>query len=89
MAKEKGNNNEQLTYESAVEELNTLVERVEDKESSFGQVEKDVKRAMELIAFCKNELKGYRERFEQIQAQSSADNQTENGAQNQEGDFPF
>lgn len=61
-------NIENLTYEKALEELNRLVEKVEDKESSFEQIEKDVKRAMELIKFCKGELQGYKDRFEEIQS---------------------
>ncbi len=56
--------NEGLTYEKAVAELNTLVKRVEESDASFEQLEKDIKRAMELINFCKSELRGYKERFD-------------------------
>ena len=58
---------EGLTYEKAMAELNTLVEKTALEGASFEQIEKDVKRAMELIKFCKEELNGYKERFEKLQ----------------------
>lgn len=60
-------NTESLTYEKAIAELKKLVAKAEDKDASFEQIEKDIKRAMELIKFCKGELQGYKERFEKIQ----------------------
>lgn len=63
----EGINTEGLTYEKAIAELNKLVSKAEDKEASFEQIEKDIKRAMELIKFCKGELQGYKERFENLQ----------------------
>lgn len=59
--------NQGLTYEKAVAELNSLVEKVESRNSSFAEIETDIKRAMELIRFCKEELKGYKERFDKLQ----------------------
>jgi len=54
---------EELTYEKAIAELETLVERVEEKDAPLDRIEKDIKRAMQLIAFCKTQLRGYKERF--------------------------
>ena len=57
---------EELTYEQAIQELETLVERVEEKDAPLDRIEKDIKRAMQLIAFCKTQLIGYKERFSAI-----------------------
>ena len=54
---------EELTYEQAIQELESLVERVEDKDAPLDRIEKDIKRAMQLISFCKAQLRGYKERF--------------------------
>ncbi|MGM9773957.1 MAG: exodeoxyribonuclease VII small subunit [Candidatus Egerieousia sp.] len=59
--------NQEMSYEKAVAELNSLVEKVEGKNASFAEIEADIKRAMELIRFCKDELKGYKERFDKLQ----------------------
>ena len=58
---------EKQTYEQAVEELNVLVKKIEDPNISFSDLESGLKRAMELIKFCKEELQCYREKFDRIQ----------------------
>lgn len=63
MIKNMEEQKEVLTYEKAIAELEQLVERVEEKDAPLDRVEKDIKRAMELIAFCKTQLRGYKERF--------------------------
>ncbi|MBR4801289.1 MAG: exodeoxyribonuclease VII small subunit [Bacteroidales bacterium] len=57
---------EEQTYETAMKELEALVERVEDKDAPLDRIEKDIKRAMQLIAFCKEQLRGYKERFSKL-----------------------
>ena len=57
---------EDLTYEKAIEELEAIVERVEDKDAPLDKLEEDIKRGMALIAFCKTQLRGYRERISAI-----------------------
>ena len=57
---------EDLTYEKAIEELEAIVERVEDKDATLDKLEEDIKRGMALIAFCKTQLRGYRERISAI-----------------------
>ena len=54
---------EELTYEKAIAELEELVSRVEEKDAPLDRIEKDIKRAMQLLAFCKTQLRGYKERF--------------------------
>lgn len=61
---------EKLTYEASIEELNRLLSKIENDNSSFEQIEKDVKRAMELIKFCKTELKGYKERLDTLYSEA-------------------
>ncbi|MDD2242041.1 MAG: exodeoxyribonuclease VII small subunit [Bacteroidales bacterium] len=57
---------EKKTYEQAVQELNALVKKIEDPNVSFTDLESGLKRAMELIKFCKEELQGYKEKFDNI-----------------------
>lgn len=64
---------EELTYEKAIAELETLVERVEEKDAPLDRIEKDIKRAMQLIAFCKTQLRGYKERFSALMDDSNED----------------
>ncbi len=64
---------EELTYEKAIAELETLVERVEEKDAPLDRIEKDIKRAMQLIAFCKTQLRGYKERFTALMDDSNED----------------
>ena len=54
---------EELPYEKAIAELEQIVERVEEKDAPLDRIEKDIKRAMQLIGFCKSQLRGYKERF--------------------------
>lgn len=64
---------EEMTYEKAIAELETLVERVEEKDAPLDRIEKDIKRAMQLIAFCKTQLRGYKERFSALMDDSNED----------------
>ncbi|MCI1720321.1 MAG: exodeoxyribonuclease VII small subunit [Bacteroidales bacterium] len=57
---------EKQTYEQAVQELNALVKKIENPNVSFTELESGLKRAMELIKFCKEELQGYKEKFDNI-----------------------
>lgn len=62
---------EKQTYEQAVQELNALVKKIEDPNVSFTDLESGLKRATELIKFCKEELQGYKEKFEKLQKQGT------------------
>ena len=57
---------ETMTYSKALEALEEILRKVENPEIPLTEVEKEVKRAMELIAFCRGELSVYKERFDKI-----------------------
>lgn len=55
-----------MTYEEAMERLEKLVEVIEAPDAAIAGVEKELKEAMELIAFCRKELDGYEKEFDKI-----------------------
>ena len=57
---------ETMTYSKALEALEEILRKVEHPEIPLTEVEKEVTRAMELIAFCRGELSVYKERFDKI-----------------------
>ena len=57
---------ETMTYSKALEALEEILRKVENPEIPLTEVEKEVTRAMELIAFCRGELSVYKERFDKI-----------------------
>lgn len=57
---------EKMNYSKALESLEEILRKVENPDIPLSQVEKEVKRAMELIAYCREELSGYKERFDKI-----------------------
>ncbi len=50
-------NNEQLTYESAFTELETIMQDLQEDKISVDELTAKVKRAAELIAFCNDMLR--------------------------------
>ncbi len=50
-------NDKELTYEAAVEELNEIVQALEQEITSIDQLSEKVKRAAELVQFCKEKLR--------------------------------
>lgn len=46
----------ELTYESALAELKSILHRLEDEEVNIDQIALDVRRSAELIKFCKDKL---------------------------------
>ena len=46
-----------LTYQEALAEIELILSKMQNSELDIDQLEKDVKRASELIAFCKEKLK--------------------------------
>lgn len=57
---------EKLTYEQALAQLQQLVEVIEAPDAPLIGVEKELKKAMELLDFCRKELDGYEEEFHKI-----------------------
>ena len=47
-----------LSYTSAMEELQRIVQRMQDAETSIDKLPAHVERAGVLIAFCRNKLRG-------------------------------
>jgi exodeoxyribonuclease VII small subunit len=55
-----------ITYEQAMERLEELVEKMEYPQATLQGLDNEMKEAMELIRFCKEQLKGYQEEFDNI-----------------------
>ncbi|MEG0518712.1 MAG: exodeoxyribonuclease VII small subunit [Bacteroidales bacterium] len=55
-----------MSYEEAVAELEKIVGEVEAPDVSLVTMGDKMKRAMELIQYCKTELKGYQDDFTKI-----------------------
>ena len=55
-----------LTYQSAVTELEEILSQIEHNDLQIDQLSSQVKRASELISFCKTKLKTTEEEVEQI-----------------------
>lgn len=54
------------SYKEAILELETIVNEFEKPDIDMDLVKLRLERAMELIAFCKKELAGYKEDFSDI-----------------------
>ena len=52
---------EQLDYAKAMEELETIAQTVEDPKTGIGEIDKYMKRSQELVAACREYLRGVRE----------------------------
>lgn len=63
MAKTK---EKKMSYEEAVTELESLVAAMEAPDTNLIKMGDELKRATELIKYCKNELKGYNSNFAKI-----------------------
>ncbi|HOG41055.1 MAG TPA: exodeoxyribonuclease VII small subunit [Bacteroidales bacterium] len=57
---------EKMSYEEAFAELERLVVGIEDPERDLSGIENDVKRAMELIEYCRSAIRGEQEKIERI-----------------------
>ena len=55
-----------MTYEEALEQLQKLVEAIEAPDAQIAGVEKELKKAMVLLEFCRKELDGYENDFNKI-----------------------
>ena len=57
---------EQKTYEEVFASLEKLVTAIEDPKRDLSAVAADVRKALELIAWCKEYLRGDREKMEEL-----------------------
>lgn len=55
-----------ITYQSAIEELEQILNKMEGNELEIDSLSDQVKRASELITFCKNKLKKTEDDVEEI-----------------------
>ena len=60
----RGNN--ELSYREALREIESLLAKIESPDAKIEEVSGDVKRALWLIGFCKEELRGYKEECEKL-----------------------
>lgn len=57
-------NKKELTYDQAFEELQTILDTIEQEDTGIDVLETKVKRAAELIKYCKNKLKATEQEVE-------------------------
>ena len=55
---------EEFDYTKAMEELETIAQKVEDPKTGIGEIDKYMKRSKELVASCREYLRGARETLE-------------------------
>ena len=55
-----------LTYQIAIDELEDILSKMENNELEIDQLSSEVKRASELISFCKDKLKATEKNVENI-----------------------
>lgn len=54
------------TYREALAELEGLIEKIESPETPLEEVTEEVKRALELIKFCREKIKGEEESISKL-----------------------
>ena len=60
----------ELTYSDALAELKEIAARVEDPNADLSQCTKDVRRAMELVKFCKEYITGIQQEMNKVLEES-------------------
>ena len=60
---------EELKYESAFAQLQTIVRKMENDEYSIDEIAEQLKTAQRLIKFCKDKLTKTEQEIQQIQAE--------------------
>lgn len=53
-----------MSYEEALAQLQELVGAIEAPDVQIAGIEKDLKKAMQLLEYCRKELEGYEKDFE-------------------------
>lgn len=57
---------QELTYESAYAELQHILQALQRDDINLDQLARELKRAKELVAFCKHKLRSVEEQLEDI-----------------------
>lgn len=63
-----------MTYDKVMEELESLVDGLEDPQKDFAAVQSDVKRAMELVKWCRKYIEGSRQEIDRLVDEKSDEN---------------
>lgn len=58
--------NEEFDYMKAVEELESIAQKVEDPQTGIGDIDRYIRRSEELIEACRGYLRGARGRLDEI-----------------------
>jgi len=66
MKKIKDTAGEDPGYREALQEIEKLLAKIEDPETSFDELSKDVKRATELVEYCRKQLRNYKDEIDKI-----------------------
>ena len=64
---------EELKYEQAYQELQTIVRRMENDEFDIDQMSEQLKRAQQLIKLCKDKLSKAEAEIQKIQSEQDKD----------------
>ena len=64
--------NEELKYEEALAQLETIVRKMESNEYDIDELAAQLKAAQQLIKFCKDKLTKTEEELQKIQAEANA-----------------
>lgn len=56
----------QLTYNDAISEIETIVDKIENQELDIDELSANVKRVAELLTFCKMKLKNTEDEVQRI-----------------------
>lgn len=57
---------EKMTYEEALARLEELVKKIEDPDGDLSTVGEDVKKAMELVKYCKECIAGTKSELDKL-----------------------
>lgn len=66
MKKIKDTAGEETGYREALQEIEKLLAKIEDPETSFDELSKDVRRATELVEYCRKQLRNYKDEIDKI-----------------------
>lgn len=62
---------EEMTYDKAVAELEALVEGLENPQKDFSAVQTDVRRAMELVRWCRKYIRASQQETDRLMEEES------------------
>ncbi len=57
---------ENITYKEALKQLEELVSKIESADADLTTLSDDVKRALELVEYCREQIRGYSDKCEKL-----------------------